>query len=117
MQEHTGSVRSFIDVQRRNKFTGGIKIGFSEGNPNYLSFSDSPDFDIPSIPPDFKLDEKLSMVTNNLFSGSLFLVLDQGNITKCGYHQTLQGRRLSEFLIGCKAAPTAERRIVVRGKR
>jgi hypothetical protein len=117
MQEYIGRIRAFIDVQMRKKFTGGIKLGFGGGNLNYLSFSDTPDFDIPSVNLDFSLDEKLSMATNTLFSGSLFLVLDRGNITKCGYHQALQGRQLSEFLGGYKSAASTGRRVAVRVKR
>jgi hypothetical protein len=117
MQEHIGKIRAFLDEKKHDKFTGGIKLVLNEGNPVHLSISDAPDFSIPPVDEVFDLDQKLAVVTDPGFSGSLFLMMERGDITKCGFHQTIQGRQLAEFLGGRRPSGPQKRPVIaVRGR-
>jgi hypothetical protein len=98
MQEHIEKIGAFFESYRKEGFTGGIKIAFAEGSPHTLWISSFPEFKSPpALDPGFDLNEKLSMAASTEFSGSLFFILEKGEITNFYYNQTLQGKGLDAF--------------------
>jgi hypothetical protein len=117
MQEHIGILESFFVSYGREEFTGGIKIAFLEGRPHTLWISSIPEFKSPILEDGFNLRDKLSMAASAGFSGSLFFILDKGEITHFYYNQTLQGRGLENFLCKFKSVLRIRPIIAVRVKR
>lgn len=89
-------------------------MGFEDGIPQTFCISTSPDFKSPGLDDNFDLDAKLAMAVSHGFSGTLFFVLKEGKITDFYCNETLQGRRLMEFL-NQKVQIDLNRTIVVRG--
>jgi hypothetical protein len=98
MLEYIEQIGGFFESYRTKEFTGGIKISFVEGVPHTIWISSFPEFKSPELEPGFDLNKKLAMAVGAEFSGSLFFILDKGEITRFYYNQTLQGKRLDIFL-------------------
>lgn len=101
MQEYTKKIKAFLDKYRQEKYSGGIKMAFEEGRPQTFWRSDVPDFKFNPTDESFSLEKTLSMATNNNFSGSLFFILEGGEIKHYYSIETLQGRKLMERLDNC----------------
>jgi hypothetical protein len=117
MQEHVGKLVALFESYRNKEFTGGIKIAFLEGIPQTLWISSVPDFKSPPLEIGFNINEKLSMAASAEFSGSLFFIMDKGEITNFYFNQTVQGRGLEDFLNKFKSFIKVKSVIVVRAKR
>jgi hypothetical protein len=99
MREHIEKIGAFFESYRKEEFTGGIKIAFVEGSLHTIWISSFPEFKSPPArEPGFDLNKKLSMAASIEFSGSLFFILDKGEITHFYYNQTVQGKGLDVFL-------------------
>jgi hypothetical protein len=98
MQDYIKSIKLYLDEKRYERFTGGIKMGFEDGTPQTFWISTNPEFKSPGIDDHFDLEAKLMMAVSGGFSGTLFFILREGKITDFYCNQTIQGRRLIEFL-------------------
>jgi hypothetical protein len=122
MQIYVGQIKSFLEDYRRKAFTGGIKMAFEEGKPMTFWISDIPDFKDKPVEEGFDLDKKLSMAASGTFTGTLFFLMEKGEIKHFYHNETIQGRRLLARLDGYRggtAPHLPERRavIAVRAKR
>jgi hypothetical protein len=121
MQEHVRKIKGFLEEYQNKAFTGGIKMGFEEGKPMTFWISSVPDFKNKPIEEGFDLEKMLKMAANGSFTGSLFFLLEGGEIKHFYYNETIQGRKLLEKLDGYRAmvSRTPEKRVVValRSKR
>jgi hypothetical protein len=100
MQEHVGKIKAFLEDYQLKSFTGGIKMGFEEGKPMTFWISSVPDFKNKPVEEGFDLDKTLSMATVGTFTGSLFFLLEGGEIKHYYFNETLQGRKLLDKLDG-----------------
>lgn len=98
MQDYVKSIKLYFEEKRRMRFTGGIKMGFEDGTPQTFWTSTSPEFKAPGLEANFNLDAKLIMASSKGFSGALFFILKEGEITDFYCNETLQGHKLMEFL-------------------
>jgi hypothetical protein len=98
MQEYAGKIKAYLDQFRQEKYSGGIKMAFEEGRPQTFWRSDVPDFKSNPTDEKFSLEKTLEMATDSKFSGSLFFVLENGEIKHYYCIETLQGRKLMERL-------------------
>lgn len=110
MQEHVVKIKAYLDDYRLKRFTGGIKMAFEKGIPKTFWRSTVPDFENKPIDEGFSLDTMLSMATVGTFSGSLFFLLEDGEIKHFYYVETLQGRDLLERLNNCHTTGVASPR-------
>jgi hypothetical protein len=121
MQEHVGKIKNFLEEYRHKAFTGGIKMGFEEGKPMTFWISSVPDFKNKPIEEGFDLEKMIKMAADGSFTGSLFFLLEDGEIKHFYYNETIQGRKLLEKLNGYRAgaSPAPGKRVVValRSKR
>jgi len=107
MQEHIAKIAAYLDDYRFKKFSGGIKMAFENGTPKTLWLSTIPSPECKPIGERFNLDEMLSMATARTFFGSLFFLLEDGDIKQFGYIETHQGGELIEMLNNYKATSAA----------
>ena len=107
MQEYAGKIKAFLDKFRQEKYSGGIKMAFEEGRPQTFWRSDVPDFKNKPIDEEFNLEKILLMATDSKFSGSLFFILEDGEIKHYYCIETLQGRKLMERLDSCRTGGAA----------
>jgi hypothetical protein len=98
MQNYVRSIKAYFDEKRQARFTGGIKMGFEDGVPQTFWISTRPEFFNSGLEDKFDLEAKLTTAVSNGFSGTLFFVLKEGIITDFYCNETLQGRRLMDFL-------------------
>ena len=102
---YAGQIKAFLEEYRLKKYSGGIKMAFEEGLPKTFWSSDVPDFKTKPIGEGFDLDRTLQNATKGTFSGSLFFILENGEITNHYHIETIQGRKLEERLANCRRAP------------
>ena len=117
MQEigYAGKIKAFLEEYRVKKYTGGIKMAFEEGRPVTFWCSDVPDFKTKPVGERFDIEETLQKATNSTFSGSLFFILEDGEIEHHYHVETIQGRKLLERLDNYRRA-TPHRKVIALRK-
>ena len=88
----------YIAYKERENFTGGIKMGFEEGRPHGFVETLNPDYTIPTIEQNFKLEDKIKKACSIDFYGTLLFILKSGKITHFTENRTYQGRILENML-------------------
>ena len=116
MQEtgYAEKIKAYLEECRLQKYSGGIKMSFEEGMPKTFWCSDVPDFKDKSIEEGFDLEKVLKKATSITFSGSLFFILENGEIEHHYHMETIQGGKLLERLNNCRRASLPKKVIAIR---
>jgi len=104
----------YFNNKAKEKFSGGIKMGFENGCPNSCAENTNSDFNAPEIEADFDLEEKIKTACGLGFYGTLFFVYESSNIISFYQTRTWQGKDLEAMLIRQVSPP---KRFVVAVKR
>ncbi|GHU09559.1 hypothetical protein FACS1894151_07560 [Spirochaetia bacterium] len=99
LEEPVKNIMLYLDSKARERFSGGVKMGFEDGRPASFAESTHPDLDIPEVQYDFNLAETLEKACRGKFYGTLFFVYREGEITHFYYNRTWQGRVLEGMLV------------------
>jgi hypothetical protein len=98
MQKSADSLICLFNKKQREKFTGGIKLGFEQGRlVNCTEYSD-PERTPPPLPDGFSLHERLKMACTNGFYGSLLFIFKDGIITNTSTVQTWASQGIQSLL-------------------
>ena len=112
--EFAGKIKAFLEEYRLKKYSGGIKMAFEEGSPKTFWCSDVPNFENNPIKEGFDLKKTLQEATDSTFSGSLFFILEDGEIKHHYRIETIQGRKLIERLDNCRRVSAPKKAIAIR---
>jgi hypothetical protein len=98
MHKSADSLICLFDKKRREKFTGGIKLGFEQGRlVNCVEYSD-PERMPPLLPDDFSLRECFRMACSSGFYGSLLFFFKNGTIRNASSVRTWTGPGIQSLL-------------------
>jgi hypothetical protein len=98
MQKSADSLICLLDRKRREKFTGGIKLGFDQGRPvNCSEYSDPKDLP-PPISQGFSVREQIKKACASDYYGSHTYIFNNGEITHVSTVQTWAGRSIQVLL-------------------
>jgi hypothetical protein len=98
------NILSYLSDKERERFSGGIKMGFEKGQPSSFAETYCPDKDIKATGEDFDLKAFIRKACEDGFYGTLFVVYEDGVLTHYNRVRTIQGKVL-EKVLGCQPAP------------
>ena len=97
-EEFVKNILSYLDGKEKACFSGGIRMGFEDGRPHSFAETKNPDREIPEAGPNFNIAEEIKTACSAQFYGTLFLVYENGRITRFNPVRTFQGKALEEML-------------------
>ena len=98
MQKSADSILCLFDKKQREKFTGGIKLGFEQGRPVNCSEYSDPKETPPAVTGDFSLSDRLKKACSSGYYGSHLYIFKDGIITHASSVQTWMGQGIQSLL-------------------
>jgi hypothetical protein len=98
IDDYTEYVISFLEVKKKEMFTGNIKISIEKGNLTYISESSIPEFSAMEVDGSFDLALNIKKACQKGYYGSLHIRFDNGKLTNYSYIQSWQGPVMDKML-------------------
>ena len=114
MQDETiRNILSYLSSKELEGFTGGVKMGFENGNPQSFSETFCPDKEIIAADALFNLESFIGDACKHGFFGTLYIVYKNGILTHYNRVRTMQGQVL-ERVLSSRDIPMRHKKSVVK---